>query len=35
MIFFCNFPYFEYHLYGIAKWREQEPAANPGRPTFS
>jgi hypothetical protein len=35
MITFFNFLYFKYHLYDIARWREQEPAANPGRPTFS
>jgi hypothetical protein len=35
MTFFFSFLYFQYHLYNIAKRREQERAANTGRPTFS
>jgi hypothetical protein len=35
MTFFFSFLYFQYHLYDIAKRREQDRAANPGRTTFS
>jgi hypothetical protein len=35
MTLFFSFLYFQYHLYGIAKRREQERAANPGRTSIS
>jgi len=35
MTFFFSFLYFQYHLNDIAKRREEERAANPGRTMYS
>jgi hypothetical protein len=35
MTFFFSFLYFQYHLYNIAKWREEDRLVNPGSSTIS